>query len=105
MLLWSPDVLSTCSPQEQTDVLGHLGYPHAAGTPALRELSAGKSQIGNLRSPGKQQDQASKGLRRKEAALARCSPSHAGFLRVPVQLQEAQGVAFLGHNREDTTRG
>ena len=51
-------------------MLSHLGYPHAAGTPALRELSAGKSQIGNLRSPGKQQDQASKGLRRKEAALA-----------------------------------
>ena len=70
MFVWSPDVLSTCFPQEQTDVLSHLGYPHAAGTPALRELSAGKSQIGNLRSPGKQQDQASKGLRRKEAALA-----------------------------------
>lgn len=91
------------------------GIHMAVTTPALRKLQErahgsdqGTSEV--LGSCGTRQ--ASKELRRKKAALAQwrsdgaeAGPSHAGFLRVPVQLQETQVVAFLGHNREDTTRG
>lgn len=84
--------------------------------PAQRTLSAGRSSVAQIREPQEalgtcRSQQASKELKRKKAALPHwrsypeASRSHAGFLRLPVQLQETQVVAFLGHNREDATRG
>lgn len=96
------------------------GIHMAATIPALRKLFAGKSLVAQIRDLQEALEicgtqSASKELRRKRTVLshwrsdqAEAGPSRpfpCGFLWVPVQLQETQVVAFLGHNREDTTRG
>lgn len=87
----------------------------AAATPALGKLWE-KARGSGLRDLRKLWHSAGftgqQGVKEKEGSFphwradpVEAGPFHTSFLRVPAQLQETQVVAFLGHNREDTTRG